>query len=92
MTAHWTENAECLDMPAESFVVDEDGRYSNSREVKIALAICQRCAVIDACLADALESELPYGKFRYGIRGGKTPIQRYRTQKAISRLGDARAG
>ena len=68
----WTEKAKCLDDWEE---------YSDRdiRSEKDAAAMCKGCEVLDECLAAAMREEgsKPSGD-RYGIRGGKTPLQRAR--------------
>ncbi|MGP4004015.1 WhiB family transcriptional regulator [Streptomyces sp. 8N706] len=50
----------------------------DSRTAALAREICAQCPVVEACLADALQTERGAGHSnRFGIRGGKGPEERY---------------
>lgn len=75
--------AACLDHPhldawwyAEGArAIDADGRYAQ------AVAVCHTCPLIDECLAVALAD----GE-RFGVWGGKTPMQRQRMTERRGRV------
>ncbi|QNA74187.1 WhiB family transcriptional regulator [Streptomyces sp. So13.3] len=54
----------------------------DSKTANLAREICAHCPVVAACLVDALRVEGGAGHSnRFGIRGGKTPNQRFRIYK-----------
>jgi WhiB family redox-sensing transcriptional regulator len=68
----WRIAALCQYTDPEIFFVDKGG------SVQPALRVCGRCEgwVRQACLADALGVEARVGGKPYGVRGGKTALQR----------------
>lgn len=67
----WARYAACSEVDGDLFYPDDAGAYPAS--VAAAVSVCQRCAVIDACLEYALVSDE-----RFGIWGGLTAHQRRR--------------
>ncbi|OEJ26825.1 hypothetical protein AS594_22400 [Streptomyces agglomeratus] len=64
----------CKGIEPELFFPERGDR----RSAALAREICAQCPVVAACLADALASEGDAGhSMRFGIRGGKSPEQRY---------------
>ena len=71
----WRERAACLGESLETFYPN---RYNGTLSARTALALCERCPVRKACLAEAMSDELGAGlACRHGIRGGLTAQQRY---------------
>lgn len=64
----WHTDAACLGEPTEVFF---PGR---GQSTAAALALCRRCPVADACLAEALDDP----DLEHGIRGGLTAPERRR--------------
>lgn len=63
----WAVFAACRHADADLF-------FGSSREAERgAVAICEMCTVVDACLAHALEA-----RERFGVWGGKTEKERKR--------------
>lgn len=77
----WTDDAACRGVPTDMYFPDQ-GVSANAVEVKILLRICGECPVSAECLAAALEMEGNCGRSqRFGIWGGKTPVERHRIVK-----------
>lgn len=70
----WKAAAACRDMPSDAFLAE--GTMSSANEVA-AKAICAECFVIDACLAEAIERDSPFG-----VWGGMTPVERLPLRRA----------
>lgn len=85
----WADNAACQGEDRELFFV-HDRRHPHA--AKEALSICATCPVKQECLEAAIVEEqgLGYG-YRYGIRGGTTPTERWvlsrRTPRACAECG-----
>lgn len=82
----WRNEAACLDRPADKTAEQWANvfyprlRTVTRRKINVtdayaqALAVCRRCPVADACLADAMATE---GRWeRSGMRGGLDPDER----------------
>lgn len=69
----WKFRAECVGEDPELF-------FDKTQEaMAAAVAVCDRCPVIEQCLSEALAQEGMGGQYgRYGIRGGLTPEQRFK--------------
>ncbi|MEV8324603.1 WhiB family transcriptional regulator [Kitasatospora sp. NPDC056731] len=82
----WWEQATCL---AENAANDlfYPKSYSSSEglaQIDEALGYCSRCPVRDRCLAEELAKEGTISeKYRYGVRGGKTPAERAALSKSL---------
>lgn len=80
MDFHWSEWAACLGSDLNLF-------FSNGRHVqRRAKAICGRCPVRGACLADAIAQG-----DQFGIRGGLTPQERRQMAFRAERTGSTPA-
>jgi len=66
----WWEHAACAGMDLDVFFPtrQSDDDYAQAR------AVCAGCPVRRECLVDAMDTELPSS--RYGMRGGRTPVER----------------
>lgn len=77
--SHWSDQAACRDEHSDVMFPepgDADGKA-------YAKSICAGCPVLDACLAEALADEGGKTKaYRFGVRGGLTPSQRYARYRA----------
>lgn len=72
----WREQAACRDMPITVFFpTNEQGH-----QCAYARQVCGRCPVQVDCLAAAVAEERTYGGQGsiHGMRGGKTPAERWR--------------
>lgn len=69
----WRRRAACAGLDPELFFASEDVENRQERREREAAAkdVCGRCAVVDDCLAYALEA-----RERYGIWGGLTADER----------------
>ncbi|WP_263165448.1 WhiB family transcriptional regulator [Streptomyces sp. SCSIO ZS0520] len=68
----WRERAACIDQP-EAMYPDSD-----ATEIQVAKALCARCPVAAACLAEAMRLEGSRGRDgRFGVWGGLTGPERY---------------
>lgn len=69
----WRRRAACAGLDPELFFASEDVENRQERRERdaAAKAVCGRCAVVDDCLAYALEA-----RERYGIWGGLTADER----------------
>lgn len=65
----WYRRAACRGAPVELFFPDPDARRAEAALVAEAKAICARCPVREACLAEGMGEE-------HGIWGGTTPAER----------------
>lgn len=74
MGDEWMARGRCRDFPSEMFFP------SDARGVAEARRVCQECAVVDACLAYALEHGV-----EHGIWGGKSERERRRLRRAYRR-------
>ena len=72
-TGTWVDDALCADMDPELWfpTTVSERRGDPYREAR---AVCARCTVRDACLADALRVDAEHGA--HGMRGMLTPAQR----------------
>lgn len=70
----WKVAAACRDMPSGLFLAE--GTMSAADE-SAAKEICRECFVIDACLAEAIERDSPFG-----VWGGMTPEERLPLRRA----------
>ena len=75
--------APCQSIDPELFFPPSYGA-TFSRQVLAAKALCSRCDISTACLADALDREE-----QFGIWGGRTPQERLRLHARLSRQGTA---
>lgn len=73
------DGAECEQLPEMFFPEDSPDPDSRRIEVRIAKAICNRCPIVEPCLAYALAAKEPYG-----VWGATTAEERQvgRRQKA----------
>lgn len=67
----WWQDAACRGRPTSWWFPDASDTFTT----RVALAVCARCPVRAACLADAVELEAIYRQ-PAGIRGGTTDKQR----------------
>jgi len=73
MSGDWREHAACLGMDPDLFFPPETGGKAQARKAK---AVCARCPVRGACLADAMP---------FGIWGGTAERDRRQPKPASSR-------
>lgn len=74
-TSEWMEHAVCAGQMELMFPEDP-------QDVPDAVRLCGTCPVAEACLTAALEEEGTRGhKDRHGVRGGRTPYQRWALAK-----------
>lgn len=66
----WHGNALCAQVDPELWFPEK------GQSPRPALAICRRCSAKDSCLQDALRDEAERGGRLFGVRGGKTALQR----------------
>lgn len=75
----WRDQALCFEVDPELFFPDRTGHYrvtvDEERET-LAIAMCNRCPVIEPCLAFALEHR------EEGVWGGTTAKERTEMRKA----------
>jgi len=85
---HWYRHPEraCLGAKPEEFYELSEGKTARAR-LYAAVVIeenCNRCPVLNDCLAETLNNEGDIGgKHRYGILGGLTPEQRAVRARAL---------
>lgn len=73
--ADWRSQAVCAGLKKPDAMFPDPG---NKPAVDVARAVCSICPVATACLEDALAEEGGRNKGnRFGVRGGKSPAQRY---------------
>jgi WhiB family redox-sensing transcriptional regulator len=77
MTITWETFAACPREDPELFYPKAYGS-AYAQQIADAKAVCARCPVRSTCLVKALEDEngITDARYRYGIRGGRTPIER----------------
>ncbi|WP_308377666.1 WhiB family transcriptional regulator [Streptomyces sp. ISL-98] len=74
-TLDWHDDGLCAQTDPEAFF-PEHGTNPHAKQV------CDGCPVKNLCLQDAMEEEAGRGvDYRFGIRGGLGPRQRYRLAK-----------
>lgn len=71
-STNWMMAGACKDQPWDTFFPGPQHIKSLRAVQARAKAICQRCDVLDACLAYALENDI-----RHGIWGGLTEKERW---------------
>ncbi len=75
----WRRDAACRDLDVSVFYHPDNERgYDLLRRDRDAKAICARCRVRRACLAEALAAPE-----RYGVWGGLTPEERERLSMTL---------
>ena len=73
----WRNSALCRAHNPETWFPDELPTSMKNRVTREAKAICEACPVAVECLTEAREMEGGAGgRYRYGIRGGLTPVER----------------
>jgi hypothetical protein len=78
----WAEQASCRGEWTELFFPTN---YNSPDQIAPALDMCARCPVAVRCLDAALAEESDVGAgYRYGIRGGLTPGQRWQMYLAAA--------
>lgn len=70
---YWHDSAACRDEDPELFFPTTTSGPEHDRQVSMAKAVCERCAVRYNCLEDAL-----LRRVKDGIWGGMTDIERRR--------------
>lgn len=70
----WRAASACRDLPSDAFFFDGPTR---PLEELAAKAICAGCIVVDACLAEAIAHNVPYG-----VWGGMTAAERRPLRRA----------
>lgn len=70
----WRVDSACRDLPSDVFFAE--GPTKRSEELA-AKEICASCVVIDACLADAIAHNVPFG-----VWGGLTASERRPLRRA----------
>jgi hypothetical protein len=85
----WLELTECAGADPDIFFTPSAKESSETKSYResAAKAFCGRCLVRDECLEASMNEETqdhaamtPFGdlELRHGIRGGKTPVERWR--------------
>lgn len=84
----WRRRAACLGLDTDLFhPIGETGPAL--LQLEEAKAVCARCPVIDACLADILEVEKGWGATRReGVYAGLTGEERWELAKARRRAAE----
>lgn len=70
----WRAASACRDFPSDAFFFEGATRLLEELAAK---AICAECTVIDACLAEAIAHNIPYG-----VWGGMTAAERRPLRRA----------
>lgn len=71
----WWERAECLGGETEMWFTES--------AFDAAVRVCATCAVVGECGEAASAEEVGQGRVgRFGVRGGLTPDERYRAERA----------
>jgi WhiB family redox-sensing transcriptional regulator len=83
--SNWRAASACLNADPDMFFPVAAGNAA-SKEVSLALRLCQGCTVRQHCLDFAMQS----GE-KEGIWGGTTPEERIRARRARNRRPGARA-